>query len=273
MLRNDGEQVISNIVSGSCQFPGISESIDVSYLGGNKVSITLVLDGQRGGRALSRLASKDGIPIELDLEFRVQDEIVRAKQVFSVTLSRRVSEGVRIADGKVQNQSDDVVHLSWLPAEGNRFVPAANNRTVSIPPNGHVALDVFPGASEEERLVPHEAYYFLVSDPIDRLRRQGPPPLEQIAIANRIPAILSIAGTDLPVDWVEVVVASENGERYGSYSLSPRNAINDQVAVWRTTGERLVVTGKVVLRDGTLDLKTQTLDGQSLYIDSSMIVE
>ena len=270
VLRYDGPQPVT-VEGTECTFDGILNAA-VEDLGGNALRLRLTLDGMAGGPALSRLASPDGLPVTLRLRSAGPGG-ESAGQVVGVSFSRRVGEGVLIGGGSVRNITGGAVYVLWLPAPGGSVAAPVGGRAVLLEPGGSAELSRFPAAEGKDGPLPPEALEYAVPNPLGSLRQEGVTPLREVEVTNRIPAVLSVAGSDQPVDWVEVTLTPGGGGRpYGPFRLASRGAEGSRVRVPVLAAGPLSLGGQVVLATGgSLRLVDRTVEDTSVLVEETMI--
>ena len=270
VLRYDGPQTVA-VEAAACSFEGVLDTV-VEDLGGNALRLRLTLDGSTGGPALARLASPDGLPVSLRLRPTTSGS-ESAEQIVGVSLAFRTGGGVSVGQGAVRNATNGAVYVLWLSALSGGIAAPVDGRAVLIQPGGSAELSRFASADGQNGVVPAEALEYAVPDPLGSLRREGVGLLRQVEVTNRVPAVLTVAGSQQPVDWVEVTLTPEGaGQSYGPFRLAPKGAEGSRVSVPVLAAGPLSLSGRVVLSaGGSLTLAKRPVDGASILIDENSI--
>jgi hypothetical protein len=258
-----------------CSFPGIA-GVKFNDLGSGRLKLSFVLKGDKSGLALTQFSNNIGVPITITADVEGEGDVVQFSSIYTVSLAKRNKSGVSISGGSIHNLSSSGVYVGWLAdANGEVFLPK-DSRPLFVDTNNEISVDLFSDSGTATK-VPPAALEYVVSNPLQELDFVNPNAIEKLAVKNGILPVFQQGGVDQFLSYVEVEMTESwdgNTIKHGPFLLSPKNAQGSDLILplIKHPDRKLSLTGRLVFSNGGFkNLKSQTIDGLSLTIDTQMI--
>jgi hypothetical protein len=258
-----------------CSFPGIA-GVKFNDLGSGRLKLSFVLKGDKSGLALTQFSNNIGVPITITADVEGEGDVVQFSSIYTVSLAKRNRSDVSISGGKIHNLSSRSVYVGWLAgANGEVFLPK-DGRPQFVDANKEISVDQFSEAGAATK-VPPAALEYVVANPLQELDFQDTNAIEKLSVTNGILPVFQQAGVDQFLSYVEVEITESwdgNTIKHGPFLLSPKNAQGSDLILplIKHPNRKLNLSGRLVFSNGGFkNLKSQTIDGLSLLINTQMI--